>query len=124
MLHLLVDSKAKGKRAEHKFLCSLSPIYVLSDKTVAPLLTYAIKPVYDMVMKDGDNTGQPLKTIKIASIPNGILLTKSPNYLKEYPGLFFPGKDDKRKDLRKIRARVSFDVLKEIDSWRVKEINV
>ncbi len=115
---------AKGKRAKHEFLCSLSPIYVLSNKTVAPLLTFAIKPVYDMIMKDNDNTGQPLKKIKIASIPNGILLTKAPNYLKKHPELFFPGKDDKRKDLRKIRARVSFDILREIDSWRVKEIYV
>lgn len=118
--------KAEGKRVTHNFYCSLSPIYVLSDGTVAPLLTYAIKPVYKMVKESGtDNTiGQPLEKIKLASIPNGILLTKNPNYNKKHPGLFFPGKDDQKKDKRKIRARVSFDILKEIADWRIKEITV
>lgn len=103
-------------------MCSLSPIYVLSDGTVAPLVTFAIKPVYTMTHEDDINVGQPLSKIKVASIPNGLLLTKQPNYLKKYPHLFYPGKDDKSKDIRKIRARVSFDVLNEIDSWRVAEI--
>ena len=115
--------KATGKIASHDFLCSLSPIYVLSDGTVAPLVTFAIKPVYGMIHNnDNVNIGQPLEKIKIASIPNGLLLAENPNYIKQYPHLFFPGKDDKSKDLRKIRARVSFDILKKIDSWRVKEI--
>ena len=69
----------------------------------------------------GVNIGQPLTKIKVASIPNGLLLTQNPNYMSKYPQLFFPGKDDKSKDLRKIRARVSFDILKQIDSWRVTE---
>ena len=53
--------KAKGPRVTHDFFCSLSPIYVLSDGTVAPLLTFAIKPVYDSVKKSsaGKTTGQP-----------------------------------------------------------------
>lgn len=116
--------KATGARAQHDFLCALSPIYVLSDGTIAPLVTFAIKPVYAMLLVDGENTGQPLAKIKVASIPNGLLLTQNPNYMEQYPRLFFPGKDDKHKDARKVRARVSFDVLKEIDSWRVKEINL
>ncbi len=116
--------KACGKKATHDFLCSLSPIYILSDGTIAPLVTFAIKPVYGMVHEDGMNIGQPLNKIKVANIPNGLLLTQNPNYMKEHPHLFFPGKDDKLKDLRKIRARVSFDILKEIDNWRVKEINI
>ncbi len=114
--------KATGKIVSHDFLCSLPPIYVLSDGTVAPLVTFVIKPVYDMFYENNVSVGQPLKKIKVASIPNGLLLTQEPNYMKKYPHLFFPGKDDKSKDLRKIRARVSFDVLKAIDSWRVKEI--
>lgn len=114
--------KARGKFVTHKFMCSLSPIYVLSDGTIAPLVTFAIKPVYSMTHEDGVNVGQPLSKIKVASIPNGLLLTKQPNYLKKYPHLFYPGKDDKSKDIRKIRARVSFEVLNEIDSWRVAEI--
>ena len=107
---------AEGKIVTHEFFCSLSPIYVLSDGTVAPLLTFVIKPVYAMVKETGtDRTiGQPLSKIKLASIPNGILLTKNPNYNKKHPGLFFPGKDDKKKDKRKIRTRISFSLLKEI----------
>lgn len=116
--------KATGTKATHDFLCSLSPIYVLSDGTIAPLVTFAIKPVYSMIHDGETNVGQPLHKIKIASIPNGLLLTQKPNYIKQHPHLFFPGKDDKTKDLRKIRARVSFDILREIDSWRVKEITV
>ena len=115
---------AKGKLASHDFLCSLSPIYVLSDNTIAPLATFVIKPIYKMVNNGNETIGQPLEKIKIACIPNGLLLTHNPNYLKTFPGLFFPGKDDKKKDLRKIRSRVSFDILKSIDSWRVKEILV
>ncbi|MFV0469307.1 MAG: BglI family type II restriction endonuclease [Dysgonomonas sp.] len=115
---------AKGKFVSHNFLCSLSPIYVLSDKTIAPLATFVIKPVYKMVNNGIETIGQPLEKIKIACIPNGLLLTHNPNYLEKFPNLFFPGKDDKKKDLRKIRSRVSFDILKSIDSWRVKEIVV
>ncbi len=118
--------KAIGQRATHNFYCSMSPIYVLSDGTVAPLLTFAIKPVYDMLKESGtDKTiGQPLAKIKLASIPNGILLTKNPNYNKKYPGLFFPGKDDQNKNKLKMRARISFSLLKEIADWRIKEILV
>lgn len=112
---------AAGERTSHNFLCSLSPVYVLSDKTIAPLVTFAVKPVYSMINESGVNMGQPLQKIKVASIPNGLLLTQSPNYLATYPHLFYPGKDDKSKDSRKIRARVSFDILKDIDSWRVDE---
>lgn len=115
--------KAEGKKASHNFFCSLSPIYVLSDGTVAPLLTFVIKPVYDMLKDTNDKTiGQPLAKIKIASIPNGILLTKKPNYTKCYSGLFFPGKDDQSKDEHKMRARISFSLLTDIANWRVQEI--
>lgn len=118
--------KAKGARSTHNFYCSLSPIYVLSDGTVAPLLTFAIKPVYDMLKEAGTNKtiGQPLLKIKLASIPNGILLTQKPNYNKLHPGLFFPGKDDRSKNKLKARARVSFSLLREIADWRIKEIEI
>lgn len=117
--------KAEGKLVTHDFFCSLSPIYVLSDGTVAPLLTFVIKPIYEMVKDKQDKTiGQPLSKIKVASIPNGILLTKNPNYNDLYPGLFFPGKDDQTKDKRKVRARISFNLLKKIADWRIKEINI
>lgn len=113
---------ATGQRARHDFACSLPPIYILSDGTIAPLVTFVIKPIYKML--SGNNEGQPLSRIKVASIPNGILLTQSPNYLSLYPGLLFPGKDDKKKDPRKLRARVSFDILEKIDKWRVAEVVV
>lgn len=117
--------KAIGSRVSHEFLCSLSPIYILSDGTIAPLVTFAIKPVYAMLTSNkGETIGQPLEKIKIASIPNGILLTRNPNYNSLYPGLFYPGKDDKSKDARKIRARISFDILEKIATWRVKNICV
>lgn len=117
---------AQGKRVSHDFLCSLSPIYVLSEKTIVPLATFVIKPVYDMLKADctEKTIGQPLNHIKVASIPNGLLLTRNPNYMKSSPSLFFPGKDDKSKNPPKVRARVSFDELRNIDSWRVKKINV
>lgn len=117
---------AQGKRVAHNFLCSLSPIYVLSEKIIVPLTTFVIKPVYKMLKEKGSNktTGQPLDYIKVASIPNGLLLTRNPNYLKTNPSLFFPGKDDKGKDPKKIRARVSFDELQKIGNWRIKKIDI
>lgn len=114
--------RACGKIAQHNFLCSLSPIYVLSDGTVAPLVNFVIKPVYKMQMLGEKNIGQPLDEIKVACIPNGLLLTASPAYLKTYPDLFYPGKDDHKKNPNKARARVSFELLREINPWRVKEI--
>lgn len=65
---------ASGKIASHNFLCSLSPVYVLSDGTIAPLITFVIKPVYKMLYKGNETIGQPLEKIKIACIPNGLLL--------------------------------------------------
>lgn len=117
---------ARGKRVKHRFYCSLSPIYVLSDGTIAPLVTFVIKPVYDMLYNEdgGQTIGQPLKKIKVASIPNGILLTTNPNLNRQFPNLFFPGKDDQGKDRRKCRARVDFDILADIAQWRVSEIDI
>lgn len=114
--------KAVGKHTTHDFYCSLPPIYVLSDDTIAPLTTFVIKPLYDMLQADGETIGQPLREIKIASIPNGLLLTQQPNYNEHFPGLFYPGKDDSSKDVRKMRARVSFNQLSSIDAWRVQTI--
>lgn len=75
-------------------------------------------------VEDGKTIGQPLERIKIASIPNGILLTQKPNYTKKYPRLFFPGKDDSTTNPRKARDRVSFELLREIAPWRVNEITL
>jgi hypothetical protein len=101
------------------FYPAISPLYPLSDGKIAPTIHLFVKPVYRM-LSNGYH-GQPLESIKNICVPNGLLLTKSPNYLQMYPSLFFPGKDDKGKDPRKIRVRVSFDILKRIDGWRVTE---
>ena len=111
--------KAQGQRASHVFYPAISPLYPLSDGKIAPTIHLFVKPVYRM-LSNGYH-GQPLESIKNICVPNGLLLTKSPNYLQMYPSLFFPGKDDKGKDPRKIRVRVSFDILKRIDGWRVTE---
>ena len=117
---------ARGVRAKHKFHCSIPPLYVLSDGTIAPVVPMVLKSAYRMVSleeKDSDG-GQPLSRITVATIPNGILLEESPSYLRKYPDLFFPGKDDKGKNPLKARSRISFDLLKKIDNWRVKEVLV
>ncbi len=119
--------QATGTRASHDFHASLPPIFVLSDGTIAPLVMIALKPVYRMLEANvlgARNDGQPLERIDIACIPNGLLLTEQPNYLSIYKGLFFPGKDDKSKDPRKLRARVSFEILEKTAPWRVQTIKV
>jgi len=117
---------AKGIRTEHDFWCAMPPIYVLSNGTILPVIHIVIKVVYGMpVINNGDssNTGQPLERVTVVCIPNGVLLTMNPGYINQYPTLLFPGKDDKRKNPRKLRARISFPLLAKLDSWRVLEIN-
>jgi hypothetical protein len=117
---------AQGKNAKHDFYPALPPLVVLPNGKVAPVLTMAVKPVYSMVptLQDASHKwlGQPLSRIDSITIPNGLLLTQNPNYLKTYPGLLFPGKDDKSKDPRKLRARVSFTILRQIATWRHETI--
>jgi len=112
---------AEGARASHPFHCAIPPLYVLSSGKLAPVIQIVIKPVYDMLSLYGE-TGQPIKRVSIVCIPNGLLLSENPNYLKSHKGLFFPGKDDKDKNPLKIRARVSFEKLRDIDDWRFMDI--
>lgn len=113
---------AKGKKATHLFYPAISPIYPLTNGDVCPTIHLFIKPVYQMLNLASDGLkGQPLESIKNICVPNGLLLSKNPGYLDKYPGLFFPGKDEKSKDPRKIRVRVSFTLLSEIAPWRVEE---
>lgn len=114
---------AQGNRAQHDFHCSIPPVYVLSDGTIAPVIHIALKPVYSMLNQHSTKNGQPLKRITFASIPNGILMCINPNYLKKYKGLIFPGKDDKAKDPRKLRARIDFKILKTLADWRIKDLD-
>lgn len=113
--------KAQGTVSSHDFHCSMPPLYVLSDMTVAPVVNIVLKPVYNMLSIRPDSTmkGQPLSRITLACIPNGILLLINPGYLKKFRGLLYPGKDDKEKNPLKVRARVSFPLLQKIAPWRV-----
>lgn len=116
---------AVGQRTSHSFYCTIAPIYILSDSTIAPVIHIIIKPVYGMLsLENHKDGGQPLKRITITLIPNGILLEKKPNYLNSFPSLFFPGKDDKTKNPLKVRCRVSFSILRSIADWRVREIYI
>lgn len=116
--------RAIGNRAEHPFYPAITPIYVLSDGTVAPTIHVFVKPVYRMLNLDNANlSGQPLRHIRVVCVPNGLLLTINPNYLRLWPGLFFPGKDDHNKTAAKVRCRVSFEILSNIAPWRVAEIH-
>lgn len=117
---------ATGKKSSHAFHCSIPPIYVLSDGTVAPVVIVVLKPVYRMLRLENPSSdgGQPLGRVTFAAIPNGLLLNEGPHYLREYPSLLFPGKDDKSKNPLKVRCRVSFHYLRKINPWRVREIDI
>lgn len=115
---------AVGARTSHPFHCSVPPLYVLSDGTIAPSIMTVVKPVYAMLSQTGDSAGQPLSRVSFISIPNGLLLTVKPNYLGRYPSLLYPGKDDKGKNPLKVRARVSFPILRQIAPWRVRDLAV
>ena len=113
---------ARGKRRKHDFHPAMAPIYVLAEGIIAPSIHLFIKPIYKMLrLEENAKDGQPLKNITNVCLPNGLLLTENPNYLKQYPGLFFPGKDEAGKDPLKIRARISFSVLRAIADWRYHE---
>lgn len=116
---------ATGSRASHDFYPSIPPLIVDDLMKPAPTVTMAVKPVYSMESKSNDLSGwvgQPLRRLDLIVIPNGILLDVNPNYLGTHPHLLFPGKDDKSKDPRKLRARVSFEVLSRIGSWRYRTL--
>jgi len=115
--------RAEGLRATHDFYCAMPPLYVTSTGLILPTVQVAIKPVYEMLhLSNGTNVGQPIERIEVFTIPNGLLLFEGPKYLENYPGLFYPGKDDSKKKAEKCRARVSFSLLDKIDKWRVNVI--
>jgi hypothetical protein len=112
---------ATGLRRSHPFHSSVPPLFVLSDGRIVPVVNIVLKPVYGMEsLTNEGGTGQPLSKIVTACIPNGLLLEENPGYLKEFPGLLFPGKDDKTTNPMKVRARVSFEILETINKWRVE----
>jgi hypothetical protein len=116
---------ATGRRKSHPFHCALPPVYVTGSLCVAPSISAFVKPVYAMIPaaeKSAKTIGQPLSRIVIATLPNGLLLTENPHYLKDWPSLFHPGKDKKSVPECRLRARISFKVLNEIADWRVQTI--
>src|SRR5699024_1885574 len=117
---------ATGKRRSHEFLPTLPPIVIDTYERVLPVVTMALKPIYKMesnIPVSEGWRGQPLSRLDLATIPNGLLLCVNPNYIREHPGLLFPGKDDKSVALLKRRARVNFTILETIGAWRHKIIN-
>lgn len=113
---------AVGKRASHEFHCSLPPIYVMPDESVFLTVTLFVKPIYSM--SSSKKFSQKLEEIKVGCIPNGLLLSGEDGYLRSLEGLLYPGKDDKRKNPKKLRARVDFDLLQEADPWRVRTLKL
>lgn len=116
--------KATGKHRSHLFCPSMSPIYCLSDGTIAPTIHIFIKPIYDMLNQNPEELGQPLKKIKVICMPNGLLMTCNPGYISTYPELLFPGKDEKSVPDAKKRCRLSFEILSKIAPWRVQVIDI
>lgn len=116
---------SRGSRATHEFQPALSPLIVDSDGHVRPVVIIFIKPVYSMNNLE-KGTGQPLKEIKLVTIPNGLLLSYGPCYLEKYGmrHLFYPGKDDKTTPPLKRRSRINANILQEIDSWRYQIIKI
>lgn len=112
---------ATGQRTSHDFYPAIPPLIITQSLKPTPVITMGIKPVYSMEISYESEFpwgGQPLVRLDTVTVPNGLLLTENPNLLKKFPGLLFPGKDDKSKDPRKLRARVSFEILKSVDPWR------
>jgi hypothetical protein len=115
---------ATGKSASHDFFPAVPPIFVLSNGAVLPVIHIFVKPIYQMLHLTSSSNGQPLGRLRLSCVPNGLLLTQNPNYLNTYPSLFYPGKDDKNKDPKKMRARVDLGLLETIAPWRNTVINL
>lgn len=116
---------SRGPRITHEFQPALSPLIVDSNGCIRPVVIIFIKPVYSMNNLIG-GTGQPLKELKLVTIPNGLLLSYGPCYLKKYGNkhLFYPGKDDRTTPPLKRRSRINAEILHEIDSWRYQIIKI
>lgn len=121
---------AKGKRSQRDFYPAVSPIVVTHTDRILPIIHIFTEPIYSMISLNAKNPssvpsnkgGQPLSSIRITCVPNGLLLTCNPNYVKEYPHLFYPGKDESGKAPLRVRARIDTNIISEhIAKWRVFE---
>ena len=116
----------QGVRSSSLFQPRLSPVYCLSDGRVLPSAHLFLKVIYSVSPRDNSSGimhgGQPLSQVTIACVPNGLLMFCKPDYHRMYPGLFYPGKDDRSTPTEKRRARIGIDKLETIAKWRVHHI--
>lgn len=111
---------ASGPDSGHAFHPAIPPVYTLTDGKTAPAIHLFIQPSYRMLSLEPEaGRGQPLKSIQSVCVPNGLLLTCQPNYLSIYPDLLRP--EEAEHAPGNVCARVSLDVLSQIDRWRVSE---
>ncbi|MGB1285781.1 MAG: BglI family type II restriction endonuclease [Aggregatilineales bacterium] len=101
----------QGQRSAMVFQPELAPLYVLDGQTLL-CLTYFLKGVYGVQIRGQ----QPLLSLEIICVPNGLMAFTGVNYNVNQSGLFIPGKDEKKH--RKKRTRVRMQPLADIALWR------
>ena len=107
----------QGVRSSFRFQPKLPPFYVLDGQTL-PCLTFFLKAVYAL-RGLGE---QPLESLEVACVPNGLLMFDGP-LLAKTPGLLIPGKDDKRVSESDKRTRIRLNPLASLDEgWRCRRI--
>jgi hypothetical protein len=103
-----------GDRRPMHFLPELSPFVILGSK-VYPVVTFYLKLVY-MVIAKGN---QPLTSLELVCVPNGLLMFDGPKYA-ETKGMLIPGKDTRNKTRK--RTRIRLNPLARIADWRCVKI--
>lgn len=107
----------QGQRTAFNFQPKLPPFYVLEERTL-PCLTFFLKAVYSL-RGLGE---QPLESLEVACVPNGLLMFDGP-FLARTPQLLIPGKDDKSVAESDKRTRIRLEPLASIeDGWRCRRI--
>ena len=96
-----VTRQVRGKRRTIDFRPELSPFVVIRGK-VYPVVTLYIKVVYSAPTRGN----QPLDSMELASVPNGLLMFTGLNYHEAHPGLLIPGKDEVGVTRKRTRIRL------------------
>lgn len=113
---------ASGPDCYHAFHPAIPPIYTMTDGKTAPTIHLFIQPSYRTLSLEPEaGRGQPLKSIQSVCVPNGLLLTCQPNYLSAYPDLL--RLEEAESDPGNVCARISLDILSQIDRWRVSSFS-
>lgn len=102
-----------GPRATRMFQPELPPLYFshINKDSLQVCLTYFIKAVYS-VSGYGD---QPLNSMEVVCVPNGLLMFDGPRY-RTAQGLLIPGKDELTH--AHPRTRIRLQPLADLHSWR------